>query len=146
LNTFLIILAASMFLVAWGLLDWRRRWRLRAKFYAARSGLSDAGFLEETKVPSERGELCLAIRRGFAEMCGLPPEMILPGDKLEELSTFVFDNADVHDIALFVGKHLRTRIPSRTVANACEQVGGFKATLGEFALALSLLLQKEDRA
>jgi hypothetical protein len=144
MDTFLVILGVALLLVAGGLLDWRRRARLRGRFVAGRAGLSDERFLEEAGVPPENAELCLAIRGGFAEMCGLPAETIHPGDTLEDLSKFVFDNADILDITVFVGKHLKTRIPSRTVEEACLQVGGFRATLGAFAVALSGLLAKRE--
>jgi hypothetical protein len=109
-NGLLLAVAALRVMFAVDSLCYQRK---RQRFLADREPTADRSFLEglESDAPAN---VCLAVRDALAGQCGLPSQMLAPGDSLNTLWEFPFTGFDLLDFVFRLEDALGRPLPRST--------------------------------
>jgi hypothetical protein len=141
----LMMLPAFIPLIIYVVRDTRRRLRQkREAFVGGRTPLSDEDFLGLLAAPPERARVYVGVRRVLAGVAKVPPERVLPGDKM--LALFGMGSAGDPWVAVLtrLEKILGLRLMKVFMRKEGNLVPGpDTVTVGEFGQWLAGVLEKE---
>jgi acyl carrier protein len=107
-----IVLAVGTCLCwVWILLDKPRRGRLRREHLGSHQEISAGDFLQEARIPPDKGLAGLAVREAVAKTMGVPSSTVHPADSLEYVGHFEFDGMDFIELVMMIEDEIGVSIP-----------------------------------